>query len=69
MNINNKVKAAVTCLFLLVLCVGCSTPERRADIQPVGRAPNIQPDYAGIVIPANNAPLNFFIKESNEVKE
>jgi dipeptidyl aminopeptidase/acylaminoacyl peptidase len=29
----------------------------------VGRAPRIRPDYAGVTIPPNIAPLNFLIKE------
>lgn len=48
---------------LLVLCVGCSAPERRMDMQSAGRPPSIEPDYSGIIIPPNIAPLNFFVKE------
>jgi hypothetical protein len=70
MNINRNIKTTVywiSFIGILVLCSGCSTtPESRTDIQSVGRHANIQPDYSGIVIPPNIAPLNFSIKESGQ---
>jgi hypothetical protein len=69
MNFNNIIKFfifIILCAFLLLLNSGCSTPEGRTDLQPAGRVAKIQPDYAGIVIPANIAPLNFVVKEAGK---
>ncbi len=68
MNIAKCIKTAVRnlLLLLLVLYAGCSAPEKRTDIQSVGRPASIHPDYSGIIIPPNIAPLNFFIKETGE---
>jgi hypothetical protein len=33
------------------------------DARLIGRVPNISPDYSGVVIPPNIAPLNFTVKE------
>ena len=65
MNINKKITEIVY-LILFFLCAGCSTPEGRTDIQSAGRSANIQPDYSGILIPPNIAPLNFSMKESGQ---
>jgi len=68
MNINSYIKISyywIPLLGLLFLCAGCSTtPEGRTDIQSAGRCACIEPDYSGILIPPNIAPLNFSIKES-----
>jgi len=40
-----------------------SPPAPTGELRPVGRAPQIHPDYSGTVIPANIAPLNFLIQE------
>jgi hypothetical protein len=70
MNINNIIKTIVYWILLievLILCGGCLTaPEGRTDVQAVGRPPNIQPDYTGIIIPSNIAPMNLFVKEAGE---
>jgi Tol biopolymer transport system component len=69
MNIDNNIKTTISWilfLLLLILCAGCSTPEKSADIQSEGRPPSIHPEYSGIVIPPNIAPLNFFIQEAGE---
>jgi hypothetical protein len=34
-----------------------------SDFSPVNRPPQIYPDYTGLVIPPNIAPLNFFVNE------
>jgi len=59
----------------LMLCVGlaalghwaCDCPSGVAvptgECASVGRLPRIQPDYSGIVIPPNIAPLNFVVDE------
>jgi hypothetical protein len=40
-----------------------SRPPAVSDARPAGRAAEIRPDYAGIVIPPNIAPLNFTVLE------
>jgi hypothetical protein len=69
MNIDNSIRTAVVWnlfILLLVLCTGCSTPEKSTDLPSAGRPPILHPDYSGIVIPPNIAPLNFSIKETGE---
>ena len=70
MNINSNTKTAgywISFIGILFLCVGCSTtPEGRTDIQSISRLASIEPDYSGIVISPNIAPLNFSIKESGK---
>jgi hypothetical protein len=69
MNFNNNIKPIVywiSFILVLILCIGCSTPENETNAQSVGRPPSIQPDYSGIVIPPSIAPLNFFVKESGK---
>ncbi len=67
MTFNNTTKSIV-CGILLILISGmqdgCSKSEEMGDIRAAGRSPMIQPDYSGIVIPSNIAPLNFIVKES-----
>lgn len=62
MNINKSIYL-FSCIFILAFVAGCSSPEGVVDSQPVGRQAKIEPDYTGIVIPPNIAPLNFSIKE------
>lgn len=70
MNTNNNIQKTVYLISFfstLILYIGCSTPpEGRTDIQSTGRLANIEPNYSGIVIPPNIAPLNFSIKESGQ---
>ncbi|MBN1760204.1 MAG: hypothetical protein JW863_17890, partial [Chitinispirillaceae bacterium] len=43
---------------------GCGSPtERERTTEFLGRQPVIDPDYTGIVLPPNTAPLNFVIRE------
>ncbi len=49
-------------LFLLIaLLSACSTPN---DVSETGTLPTIDPDYSGVTIPYNIAPLNFKINDS-----
>ncbi|MBW6500258.1 MAG: hypothetical protein K0B05_02595 [Bacteroidales bacterium] len=41
---------------------GCRT-EKRADIRNAGHTPLVEPDYIGVTIPPNIAPMNFMIRE------
>jgi hypothetical protein len=61
-----KINLVIVCVLVFLLCEGCSTPEGRTDIQSAGRTAKIEPDYSGIVIPPNIAPLNFAVKESGQ---
>ena len=65
MNFNNNVKSGcwISLILVSILCAGCATPKIADNAKPVGRLPNIRPDYSGIVIPPNIAPFNFSIKE------
>ena len=53
-------------ILIIILVEGCSTPEGDVNIQFAGRQAKIDPDYTGIVIPPNIAPLNFSVKESGD---
>jgi hypothetical protein len=70
MIIINAIKTTglwISIVGLLTFSAGCSsTPEERMDIPSNGRLPNIRPDYSGIIIPPNIAPLNFTVKDSGQ---
>lgn len=51
-------------VFLLAALASGDAPRSVKDCSPAGRAPRIHPDYAGLVIPPNIAPLNFCIDEA-----
>ncbi len=57
-------KWAASIVSLLIIASGCgkSSPDGEAGT-PVNRMPRIGPDYAGVVIPPNVAPLNFRLLE------
>ena len=60
LTLNNLLKN--TCLILLTgMLFSCSGPG--ADYTEIDREPLISPDYSGITIPPNIAPLNFTINE------
>ena len=48
---------------ILGLWLASCSPKGIDSFTEVGREPNVSPDYAGTVIPANIAPLNFRILE------
>lgn len=50
-------------LFLMLLCACKPLPK---DISEVDSLPNIYPDYIGVTIPCNIAPLNFLLRDSCE---
>ena len=60
----------VVCLGVpLVAAVGVTLPKGAAepeDYIPINRTAKIRPDYTGVVLPPNIAPLNFLISESGE---
>jgi WD40 repeat protein len=55
------------CFFILTLglliAVGCGQ-HMPGNIQEIKREPDIYPEYSGVTIPPNIAPLNFLIKEN-----
>ena len=52
--------------FLLILWILFSSSEVVREGIPIAREPNISPDYSGLVIPYNIAPLNFRIIEEGQ---
>jgi hypothetical protein len=54
----------ITLILVCGLHTGCSKSDEAGDIKSAGRAALIEPDYSGIVVPSNIAPLNFIVKES-----
>lgn len=48
----------------LILTTGCGTDKET--VINVGREPDIYPDYSGVTIPENIAPLNFMIRENGK---
>jgi hypothetical protein len=65
MNTNKEIIKIISFIVIL-LSAGCSTPEGKIDTQSAGRVARIDPDYTGIVIPPNMAPLNFSVKEPGQ---
>lgn len=54
-----------TGFFFLLFCVSCSLQKPvREDCALINRLPSIEPDYTGIVLPPNSAPMNFIVRES-----
>lgn len=56
-----KLYRRIFVLVSVILAVGCSRSVPVA--QKEGALPAIEPDYAGVTVPANIAPLNFFISD------
>lgn len=46
-------------LFALLLIIACSNPQVPSDYEKSDRLPDIYPDYTGVTIPVNMAPLHF----------
>lgn len=70
MNFNNILRMGswwISFCAVVFFSAGCSrSPEGRTDIQSANRGAVIQPDYSGLLIPPNIAPLNFLIKEAGQ---
>jgi len=55
-------------LLLLFVVVSCSDhPSEPANFGEVDCLPDIFPDYCGVTVPANIAPLNFMLKDGNSI--
>ncbi len=64
-NFSFYYKIIFTLLFLNFIYYSCTKDEPNAIIT-IDRIPNISPDYSGINIPSNIAPLNFRVNEGYE---
>lgn len=53
------------CITVFVLCFSC-TAEAPEEARPVAELPSIYPDYEGVTIPYNIAPLHFRIEEEGD---
>ena len=49
--------------FVLIFLYSCSS-QPSGNVQVIDKYPKLDPDYSGLVIPPNIAPLNFMIKET-----
>lgn len=58
-------KIYIPIISLLFFLVSCSS-EPKGEIQQLNTSVNIYPDYAGLNLPVNIAPLNFRIEESGD---
>ncbi|MGC1391232.1 MAG: cytochrome C biosynthesis protein [Bacteroidales bacterium] len=68
MRYTNKSKFFKKLIYLIalpLLLYGCGN-KPQGDIAISKLAPNLEPDYSGIIIPPNIAPLNFIIKEKGK---
>ena len=62
----SRISARVLVLILgMIFLAGCKT-DNYNNIPGLGREPVINPDYSGVTVPANIAPLNFVISEQGE---
>ena len=57
--------AIVAGLMCLMTLGGCGSSYQQPEVMLDAR-PEIYPDYAGVVMPVNIAPLNFLVKEEGE---
>ena len=62
MNLNKVFYLFLVILLLGILSSGCQSSDYN-DLKKSGREPVIKPDYSGVTIPVNIAPLNFTIDE------
>ena len=65
MNITKFHPVFFNLVFGMFLCSGCLT-NNQSNTQYVDREPIIEPDYSGVTIPHNIAPLNFCILDEAE---
>ena len=56
-----KISAAV-CISIML----CSCARKEAEIQ-LSQLPEMFPDYAGVTVPSNIAPLNFIVKGAKSI--
>jgi hypothetical protein len=61
--INARVIIQIHAIFAFGLVISGCTSADRGNPKDAGREPVIDPDYSGVTIPPNTAPLNFTVKE------
>jgi WD40 repeat protein len=59
------IPAGILALITLFLLIGCNT-DNYSNIPTICREPLIEPDYSGVTIPTNIAPMNFIILEEGK---
>ena len=60
-KLKNICRNLAALMLAVILACGCNQP--RKDATDAGRKPLIEPDYSGVTVPRNIAPLNFKIME------
>jgi len=63
---HKRLVASLLAAVVAALLAGSCEDEKPQSPVPVARPPRITPDYAGVVIPTNIAPLNFVIDEPGD---
>jgi WD40 repeat protein len=58
-----KISTGVLAFIIEIFLLGGCKTDNYDNIQPLGREPVIEPDYSGVIIPPNIAPMNFIISE------
>lgn len=58
--------ATVSVALLLAFWLASCSPKTVKDYRETAREPNMSPDYSGVTIPANIAPLNFRVLEEGQ---
>lgn len=61
MKIRN-IKESLVLIFVFCILANCNTNHNKKALE-IDREPSIEPDYSGVTIPGNIAPMNFIIKE------
>jgi WD40-like Beta Propeller Repeat len=65
MKLSKRLFWLVTVIVGALFIIGCQT-ENFENTQQLDRKPCIDPDYAGVTLPPNIAPMNFIIKEDGD---
>lgn len=61
--LNARVYIRIIAILVFGLLISGCNPAGKDNTKDAGREPVIEPDYSGVTIPPNAAPLNFMIKE------
>ncbi len=59
-----RIRRRYTLMIIVFFLIGCNKPHQFSDAYEFGCFPEIFPDYNGITVPYNIAPLNFELKDS-----
>jgi len=61
-----KISTGALVLIIGMFFLGCCKTDNYDNTPALGREPVIEPDYSGVIIPPNIAPMNFLISEDGE---